>query len=71
LEEKGKFTLLGEIFITGNEGTVDLTSLRPRRKAIVRLFFSESSESSVIFALIDFCGVPRFLSNELVGMVCL
>jgi len=64
LANKEKFTPLGQIFITGNEGTVDLCSLRRRRNATVRLFSAE--EGTVVFAMIEFYGVPRFLAGQLV-----
>lgn len=67
LANKEKFTSLGQIFITGSEGTVDLCSLRRRRKANVQMFSAEGG--TVVFAMIEFYGVPRFLAGRLIDKV--
>jgi len=62
----GKFTSVGQICMEGNEGTVDLCSLRRRQTPIVRLLLGGDS---IVFCLVNMYGVPRFLTSQLVSKV--
>jgi len=65
-----KFTLLGQIVMEGNEGTVDLCSLRRRQTPIVRLLLGRGGgDTLVVFCLVNMYGVPRFLTSQLVSKV--
>jgi len=65
LKGTSSLNLVAEVSVTGNKGAVDMCSLKRNRKVVARIYYGEG----MIFALIDFYGVPRLLSNELVEKV--